>query len=165
MNRKLISFVTFIVALAAFSLAAEAQTRPRRSRPKPERPVVTQPAEPTLPSYAIKTISGLTYLITHAGTGQRARVGDSVVVHYTGTLTNGVKFDSSRDRGEPFTFPLGQGKVIKGWDEGIAKLRIGDQAILVIPPSIGYGSRGAGAVIPPDATLIFIVELVDIKPK
>jgi len=93
-----------------------------------------------------------------------AKVGDTVSVHYTGTLTDGTKFDSSRDRGEPIEFPLGQGRVIKGWDEGIAKMHVGDQAILIIPPSIGYGSRGAGEAIPPDATLIFIVELVGTKP-
>ena len=92
-----------------------------------------------------------------------AKVGDTVSVHYTGTLTDGTKFDSSRDRGEPIEFPLGQGRVIKGWDEGIAKMHVGDQAILIIPPSIGYGSRGAGDAIPPDATLIFIVELVGTK--
>lgn len=92
------------------------------------------------------------------------KAGETVLVHYTGTLTSGVKFDSSRDRGEPFPFALGAGRVIKGWDEGIAKLHVGDQAILVIPASLGYGKRGAGnGEIPPDATLIFIVELVDIK--
>jgi FKBP-type peptidyl-prolyl cis-trans isomerase len=87
-----------------------------------------------------------------------------VVVHYTGTLTNGVKFDSSRDAGEPFAFKLATKQVIKGWDEGIAKLRVGDQAILVIPPALAYGAKGAGeGLIPPNATLIFIVELVEIK--
>ena len=114
---------------------------------------------------AVKTASGLTYLITRKGTGVQPKVGQVVVVHYTGTLTDGTKFDSSRDSGKPFEFPLGAGRVIKGWDEGIGKLHVGDQAILVIPPSIGYGSRGAGGVIPPDATLIFIVELVDVKDK
>jgi peptidylprolyl isomerase len=113
---------------------------------------------------AVKTASGLTFIITKHGTGPLAQVGDTVSVHYTGTLTDGTKFDSSRDRGEPIEFPLGQGRVIKGWDEGIAKMHVGDQAILIIPPSIGYGSRGAGGVIPPDATLIFIVELVRTKP-
>jgi peptidylprolyl isomerase len=78
-------------------------------------------------------------------------------------LTNGVKFDSSRDRGEPLSFELGAGRVIKGWDEGVAKLRIGDHAILVIPSNLAYGSRGAGGVIPPDSTLIFVVEVVDVK--
>ena len=92
--------------------------------------------------------------------------GDTVSVHYTGTLTDGTKFDSSRDpdRGEPIQFPLGQGRVIKGWDEGIAMMHVGDQAILVIPPSIGYGPRGQGP-IPPDSTLIFVVELVGASRK
>jgi FKBP-type peptidyl-prolyl isomerase-like protein len=86
-----------------------------------------------------------------------------VIVHYTGTLTDGTKFDSSQDRKEPFAFPLGRGAVIKGWDEGIAQLGIGDRAVLVIPPQLGYGAKGAGGVIPPDATLIFVVTLIDIK--
>jgi hypothetical protein len=86
-----------------------------------------------------------------------------VIVHYTGTLTDGTKFDSSQDRKEPIAFPLGRGAVIKGWDEGIAQLGIGDRAVLVIPPQLGYGAKGAGGVIPPDATLIFVVTLIDIK--
>ncbi len=85
------------------------------------------------------------------------------MVHYTGLLTNGTKFDSSLDKGEPIAFPLGVGRVIKGWDEAIVRLRVGDQATLVIPPQLGYGVRGAGGVIPPDATLIFIVEVVGVK--
>ncbi len=84
-------------------------------------------------------------------------------VNYTGLLGSGVKFDSSLDRGQPFEFPLGMGRVIKGWDEGIAKLRVGEQATLIIPPQIAYGERGAGGVIPPNAKLIFLVELVGIK--
>jgi peptidylprolyl isomerase len=112
---------------------------------------------------AVRTASGLTYLITRHGQGRQPLAGETVVVHYTGTLTDGVKFDSSRDRDEPIAFKLGAGKVIKGWDEGIAQLHLGDQAILVIPPQLGYGARGFGGVIPPDATLIFIVELVDAK--
>ncbi len=162
MNKKHLIFPAVLMLAAVFAPPADAQTRTGKSRAK-KPPVAAQPAQPVIPSYAIKTVSGLTYLITKAGTGQRPKTGDNVVVHYTGTLTNGVKFDSSRDAGQPFTFPLGQGRVIRGWDEGIAKLRVGDQAILVIPPSIGYGQRGAGNVIPPDATLIFIVELVNIE--
>ena len=154
----LILATVFVTSLAVVSV--EAQTR---RRPAVRRPVAKKPMPSNLSSGAIKTASGLIYLITRKGTGVQPKVGQTVSVHYTGTLTDGTKFDSSRDRGEPFEFPLGQGRVIKGWDEGIAKMRVGDQAILVIPPTIGYGSRGAGNVIPPDATLIFIVELVNVK--
>lgn len=110
------------------------------------------------------TPSGLIYVITRHGEGPQAKVGDAVMVHYTGVLTNGVKFDSSLDRGRPFAFELGAGRVIKGWDEGIAKLRVGDQATLIIPSALGYGPKGIGT-IPPDATLVFIVELVGIQEK
>ena len=114
-------------------------------------------------SSAVTTESGLTYIITQRGTGAQLKDGDNVIINYTGLLTDGTKFDSSLDRNEPFSFPLGAGRVIKGWDEGFAKLRVGDHAILTIPPSIGYGARGAGGVIPPDATLIFIVEVIGVK--
>lgn len=98
----------------------------------------------------------------HEGNGKPAQKGRMVSVHYTGTLENGQKFDSSRDRGQPFQFPLGAGHVIQGWDEGIAQLRVGDKAKLTIPPHMGYGARGAGGLIPPNATLIFDVELMDV---
>ena len=114
-------------------------------------------------SSAITTASGLTYIVTQAGNGAQLKAGDEVLINYTGLLTNGLKFDSSLDRGEPFSFPLGAGRVIKGWDEGVQKLRVGDRATLIIPSSLGYGSRGAGGVIPPDATLIFIVEVMGVK--
>jgi len=110
-----------------------------------------------------KTPSGLIYVITRRSTGQLPRAGETVIVNYTGLLGSGVKFDSSLDRGEPFKFKLGAGRVIKGWDEGIAKLRVCEQATLIIPPQLGYGARGAGGVIPPDATLIFIVELMGVE--
>lgn len=109
------------------------------------------------------TASGLTYIITEHGTGAQLKAGDTAIVNYTGLFTSGAKFDSSLDRNEPFSFPLGAGKVIKGWDEGFQKLRVGDRAMLIIPPSLGYGGRGAGGVIPPGATLIFIIEVVGVK--
>ncbi len=112
----------------------------------------------------VTTASGLKYLIIEEGTGPMPQAGDVVKVHYTGTLENGTKFDSSYDRNEPIQFPLGVGFVIPGWDEGIALLRKGGKARLIIPPELGYGEQGAGGVIPPNATLIFEVELVDIQP-
>lgn len=109
----------------------------------------------------MKTASGLDIEILEKGDGPKPSVGDTVHVHYTGTLENGTKFDSSHDRGQPIAFPLGQGRVIKGWDEGIALLNKGAKARLTIPPELGYGAQGAGGVIPPNTTLIFEVELVD----
>jgi FKBP-type peptidyl-prolyl cis-trans isomerase FkpA len=97
------------------------------------------------------------------GTGPAAKAGDTVSVHYTGRLTNGTKFDSSRDRGQPFSFPLGQGRVIQGWDFGVAGMQVGGQRELTIPAEEGYGTRGAGNSIPPNATLVFDVELLAIK--
>ena len=100
------------------------------------------------------------------GTGADATSGQKVTVHYTGWLTDGVikgrKFDSSKDRGDPFVFPLGQGHVIKGWDEGVQGMKVGGTRLLTIPASLGYGSRGAGGVIPPNATLLFEVELLGV---
>lgn len=111
----------------------------------------------------LTTDSGVICIITKKGTGERAAAGKTVAVHYTGVLDNGEIFDSSLQRGEPISFPLGMGMVIKGWDEGIEKLSVGDRATLVIPSSAGYGERGAGGVIPPNATLIFVVELMSVE--
>ena len=108
------------------------------------------------------TTSGLQYWDIVVGTGATAAPGNTVKVHYSGFLTSGAKFDSSRDRGEPFSFALGTGQVIKGWDEGVAGMKVGGQRQLRIPPQLGYGSTGAGGVIPPNATLIFDVELLDV---
>jgi FKBP-type peptidyl-prolyl cis-trans isomerase len=102
----------------------------------------------------------LRYLNEKEGDGAPVRNGQTVSVHYTGWLTDGKKFDSSRDRGQPFAFPLGAGRVIKGWDEGVATMRIGGKRRLIIPASLGYGAQGAGNSIPPNATLIFDVELL-----
>jgi len=114
----------------------------------------------------ITTPSGLQYEDTVTGTGAEARAGQQVSVHYTGWLyqdgTAGKKFDSSKDRNEPFDFPLGAGHVIKGWDEGVQGMLVGGTRRLVIPPELGYGARGAGGVIPPNATLLFVVELLGV---
>ncbi len=112
---------------------------------------------------AKKTASGLYYVVEKEGTGAKAVAGKSVSVHYTGTLADGKKFDSSYDRNQPITFVLGQGQVIKGWDEGIALMSVGAKYKLIIPSSLGYGANGAGGVIPPNATLIFDTELMDVK--
>lgn len=111
----------------------------------------------------MKTQSGLEYIEVEAGTGAQAAAGKVVSVHYTGKLQDGKVFDSSITRGEPITFPLGRGNVIKGWDEGIALMKVGGKAQLIIPPNLAYGENGASAVIPPNATLVFEVELVSIK--
>ncbi|MBK9608048.1 MAG: FKBP-type peptidyl-prolyl cis-trans isomerase [Betaproteobacteria bacterium] len=114
----------------------------------------------------ITTPSGLQYEDTIAGTGEQARAGQQVSVHYTGWLYQdgqaGKKFDSSKDRNEPFGFALGAGRVIKGWDEGVQGMRVGGTRRLVIPPELGYGARGAGGVIPANATLLFVVELLGV---
>src|SRR5262245_15938736 len=110
----------------------------------------------------MKTASGLEYVEVQAGTGGQAEAVKTVSVHYTGKFQDGRVFDSSVSRGEPITFRLGEGRVIKGWDEGIALMKVGGQAQLIIPPDLAYGERGAGGVIPPNATLVFDVELVSV---
>lgn len=148
MKAKLI--VTLLCLFATYTPKAEAQTRRGRTPPRSA-------------SAAITTPSGLTYLITKKGTGRQLKAGDTVILNYTGTLTNGVKFDSSHDHGEPLESKLGAGRVIKGYDEGVSKLHVGDHAILVIPGKLAYGPKGIPDVIPPDSTLIFIIEVVGVK--
>lgn len=150
MKAKLIVTLIFLCLFSTFEV--EAQTKRRRT-PR------------SAPAAAITTPSGLTYLITKKGTGRPLKAGDTVILNYTGTLTNGVKFDSSHDRNEPFAFKLGAGQVIRGYDEGLGKLRVGDHAILVIPGKLAYGPKGVPNVIPPDATLLFIIEVVDVKAR
>lgn len=117
----------------------------------------------TVKEQVVTTTTGLKYQDKVVGTGASPSKGNLVTVHYTGTLANGKKFDSSLDRGKPFTFVIGKGQVIKGWDEGVATMKVGGKRKLIIPPELGYGNRGAGGVIPPNATLNFDVELLDVK--
>jgi len=141
-------FISSFVVLAFLTLVpayAQTNTSPTKVTGKPT-----------------STPSGLQYWDIVVGTGATAVAGKPVKVHYTGWLTDGKKFDSSLDRGQPFEFPLGAGRVIKGWDEGVAGMKVGGKRQLRIPPDLGYGGRGAGGLIPPNATLIFDVELIDV---
>lgn len=109
------------------------------------------------------TASGLQYKDAVVGTGAMPHTGQTVTVHYTGYLMNGTKFDSSVDRGQPFQFQIGEGQVIKGWDEGVGTMRVGGKRRLIIPPDLGYGAQGAGNAIPPNATLVFDVQLLGVQ--
>lgn len=136
---------------------------------KTMKPAGTKTAEKAKPKTVAKdakevtTASGLKYVDLKVGKGKSPKSGQMVTVHYTGWLTNGKKFDSSVDRGKPFTFKIGVHQVIKGWDEGVMSMKVGGKRKLTIPPELGYGTRGAGHVIPPNATLIFDVELLSVQ--
>lgn len=140
--------VALLLSLSAGLMAADNGTK-KETKPMAEQTVTTE--------------SGLKYLDMTVGTGRQAELGDTASVHYTGWLADGKKFDSSVDRKEPFSFRLGAGQVIKGWDEGVMGMKIGGKRKLTIPPQLGYGARGAGGVIPPNATLTFDVELLDLR--
>ena len=133
---------------------------------KEDAPVSNKPASvpaTAVPAQPVAEVTELKMEDIKVGIGAVAEAGKSVTVHYTGWLTNGTKFDSSKDHGQPFTFHLGGGEVIKGWDQGVAGMKVGGVRKLTIPPNLGYGARGAGGVIPPNATLVFEVELLGVQ--
>lgn len=142
-----------IVALVSSQLLAAEKTVKTPASTKTEMTKETR----------MKTASGLEYIEIKEGTGATPKKGQQVIVHYTGLLKDGTKFDSSVDRGQPFVFVIGVGQVIKGWDEGVGTMKVGGKRKLIIPPQLGYGERGAGGVIPPNAELHFDVELLDVK--
>jgi FKBP-type peptidyl-prolyl cis-trans isomerase len=146
-------------------LAAQTTSKTEKSAPAPKAAATPKPSGPTkVTGQPQTTASGVEYWDIQVGTGKTAVAGKKLSMHYTGWLTDGKQFDSSRGhRGEPFQFTLGQGQVIKGWDEGVAGMKVGGKRQLKIPPSAGYGASGAGKVIPPNATLIFDVELLEVK--
>jgi len=155
--------VIVVLAVVVGSIALWAQTSTQAPVHKRVQTVPNTNAPTKVTGDGVKTESGLQYWDIKVGSGPVATAGQTVKVHYTGWLTNGKKFDSSVDRGEPFTFPLGGGQVIKGWDEGVAGMKVGGKRQLRIPPQLGYGARGAGGVIPANATLIFDVELLGVR--
>lgn len=146
-----------------YAQGEEAVTTPQANTPQAAKKTVKKAAKKPAVGKTVTTASGLKYQVLKAGTGAVAKAGQTVSVHYTGWLTNGKKFDSSVDRGQPFQFALGGGQVIRGWDEGVAGMKVGEKRKLTIPSDLGYGANGAGGVIPPNATLIFDVELLGVQ--
>jgi len=162
----------FAAAILALSLAAcSGGTDDGAAAPEtaaPEEQATTTATTPAggdtfaMPQETQSTPSGLLYAVDQPGTGAEAQAGQRVTVHYTGWLTDGTKFDSSRDRGQPFDFALGQGEVIQGWDEGVAGMTVGEKRTLVVPPALGYGEQANGP-IPANSTLVFKVELLGVQ--
>lgn len=154
--RNVEKIIVLLLLIAAVSIPACSQKEGTASAEK------APAAQSQATAGAVKTPSGLSYTDLVKGTGASPTSGKNVTVHYTGWLENGTKFDSSVDHGQPFTFRIGAGEVIPGWDEGVMSMKVGGKRKLVIPPQLGYGAAGAGGVIPPNATLIFEVELLDV---
>jgi FKBP-type peptidyl-prolyl cis-trans isomerase len=161
-----IALLILLASAVSAPAADPAPAAPEKSPAKVSEPAVNDKGTASAPDTKAETIttpSGLQYVELKVGDGKQAAAGMNVKVHYTGWLTDGKKFDSSVDRGEPFGFPLGGGHVIKGWDEGVAGMKLGGKRKLIIPSKLGYGDRGAGGLIPPGATLIFDVELLGLE--
>jgi FKBP-type peptidyl-prolyl cis-trans isomerase len=158
MTKNLVAVAGVIVLVLLATVCAQTPTH------KPVQVVRPNTNAPTkVTGDGVKTESGLQYWEIKVGLGPFAKAGDHVKVHYTGWLTTGKKFDSSVDAHQPYEFTLGQSEVIKGWDEGVAGMKVGGKRTLIIPPELGYGARGAGGVIPPNATLMFDVELLGVQ--
>jgi len=153
--------ICLTVALAACGDGGEEEASPTPTETEP--PTGVEGGPPAVSGEPIITETGLQYIDIVVGTGDSAQSGQTVEVHYTGWLADGTKFDSSRDRGQPFSFVLGAGRVIAGWDEGVADMKVGGERRLIIPPELGYGESGYPPVIPANAQLIFDVELLAIK--
>lgn len=154
--RNVEKFLVLLLLMAAVAI-------PACSQKEPAKPAAAEKTESKSVAGAVTTASGLSYTDLTVGNGASPTSGKSVTVHYTGTLENGTKFDSSLDRGQPFVFRIGAGEVIPGWDEGVMSMKVGGKRKLVVPPQLGYGANGAGGVIPPNATLVFEVELLDVE--
>ena len=152
---------SLLVALCSLVVLVAGCTKREESTPV-EKNAAAQAVSHAIPQPG-QSVTELKIEDVKVGTGGEAVAGKTVTVHYTGWLTNGTKFDSSKDSGRPFTFPLGGGRVIKGWDQGVAGMKVGGVRKLTIPPSLGYGASGAGGVIPPNATLVFEVELLSVN--
>ena len=174
MKMHLILAATALVALGVAgcsSTGSSPKSAPSSSTatppPAPPAPAPLPSPIPPVPAGALTpftTASGLVYQDFVVGTGASPVTGQMVSVHYSGWLTNGTPFDSSRNRGVPYSFPIGTGRVVAGWDEGILSMKVGGQRRLTVPPSLGYGATGRGGVIPPNATMIFDVELMSVAP-
>jgi len=159
----ILGLVVLAVVAYAVTACAKKEQQTQSAAPAPAAAVSPAADAPVATSKVVTTASGLKYEVLREGNGPVAKAGQTVSVHYTGWLTDGTKFDSSVDGGQPFDFPLGAGRVIKGWDEGVAGMKVGEKRKLTIPSDLGYGDHGAGNLIPPGATLIFDVELLGIQ--
>jgi peptidylprolyl isomerase len=161
--RNVEKLIIVVLLIAGIVIPACSQKENKSMSTEKKSAAVEQKSPTAATDKYVKTPSGLSYLDITPGTGTSPALGKQVKVHYTGWLENGTKFDSSLDRGQPFVFPIGAGQVIPGWDEGVMSMKVGGKRKLIIPPQLGYGANGAGGVIPPNATLIFEVELLDVQ--